>query len=341
MAKYLAKKFASLILTLLVASFLVFALTEMTPGNVVRKVLGQFALQSQVDFITEKLHLNDPFYIRYGRWLGVLTGVIADPLQDPEIEKEIGRSFVDHRGAQYFGNFGYSIMSAAPVNDIIWGKLKNTGILAGISFALIVPISILFGMIAGMREGSWYDRTISVGGIIATSLPEFALGVFLVAIFSTGLNWLPGGSPLETGAGWSIASQLVMPVMVLVIYDSGYVIRMVRGSMAQVMGSAYIRTATLKGLDMPRVVMRHGLRNAMIAPFTVMMLQLNFLISGVVVTEMIFNYPGFGKLLLKASLEKDVQMIEAATLISLVFAVLTQFISDIGYALLNPRIGLR
>ncbi|MCX8500379.1 MAG: ABC transporter permease [Alphaproteobacteria bacterium] len=341
MLSYLTKKFISVLATLLVASFVVFALTEMTPGSVARKKLGQFALQSQVDFMDEQLGYNDPFYVRYSRWLGILVGAIPDPIQDPKVGEALGRSFVDSRGNQYFGNFGFSFQSNQPVNDIIWKKLKNTAILAGVSFALIVPISIFFGMLAGMREGSWYDRTISIGGIIATSLPEFALGVFLVAIFSTGLGWLPGGSPLSEGGGGSIPIQFVMPVMVLVIYDSGYVIRMVRGSMTEVMASNYIRTAILKGMKMPRVVARHGLRNAMIAPFTVMMLQLNFLISGVVVTEMIFNFPGFGQLLLKASLEKDVQMIEAATLISLVFAILTQFISDIGYALLNPRIGLR
>jgi len=127
---------------------------------------------------------------------------------------------------------------------------------------------------------------------------------------------------------------------VLVLYDAGYLVRMVRGSMADVMARPYIRTALLKGLPFRQVVMRHAVRNAMIAPFTVILLQINFLISGVVVTEMVFAYPGFGRMILDASLFGDIALIEAATLIALVVAVVTQMASDLGYALLNPQIRL-
>lgn len=336
MVAFIAKRVASLLLTLLAASFLVFAVTEFSPGNVARKTLGPYAPQEAVDLLYQRLGLNDPLYVRYGRWLGVLLGLKADPLQDPALKLD----FKDPRGDKYFGNFGYSTLYKAPVNDVLWNRLGNTALLAGISFALIVPISLLFGVLAGMREGSWLDRLISVFGIITTSIPEFASAVFLVAIFVVALGWFPGTSPMDAASGWPIWSQLVLPVTVLVLYDSGYVIRMVRGSMAEVMNKPYIRTAVLKGLPRSTVVTRHAVRNAMIAPFTVILLQINFLISGVVVTEMVFAYPGFGRMILEASLFGDIALIEAATLIALFIAVITQLLSDFGYAMLNPQIRL-
>src|ERR1700693_424817 len=171
------KRLLGLLGTLLVASFLVFTVTEFSPGNVARKTLGPFAAQESVDLLYQKLHLNDPLPLRYARWLGVLTGVIADPLQDPALKLD----FKDPRGDRYFGNFGYSTLYKLPVNDVIWNRLGNTAGLAGISFSLSVALSLLFGGLAGMREGSLLDRAISIFGIVATSVPEFASGVFLVA----------------------------------------------------------------------------------------------------------------------------------------------------------------
>ena len=336
MIRFIALRLAALVLTLLAASFLIFAVTEFSPGDVARKTLGPYALQEQVDGLYRRLRLNDPLPVRYMRWLGVLLGLIDDPLQDPALKLD----FSDPRGKRYFGNFGYSTLYKAPVNDIIWDRLSNTALLAGLAFALIVPLSLIAGILAGMREGSRLDRTISVAGIVFTSIPEFASGMFFTAIFVVGLGWLPGTSPLNRNAGWSIAAQLVLPVAVLVLYDSGYVARMVRGSMAEVMNKPFIRTAILKGLRRREVILHHAIRNAMIAPFTVILLQINFLISGVVVTEMVFAYPGFGRMLLEASLFGDIQLIEAATLIALTVAVSTQLISDIGYMLLNPQIRL-
>jgi len=333
---FILKRLAALILTLLAASFLVFAVTEFAPGDVARKTLGPYALQDQVDILYRRLHLNDPLPVRYVRWLGVLLGVIEDPLQDPTLKLD----FTDPRGKRYFGNFGYSTLYKLPVNDVIWDRLGNTALLAGLAFALIVPLSLIAGILAGMREGSRLDRTISVFGIVCTSVPEFASGVFFTAIFVVGLGWLPGTSPLNHNAGWSIAAQLVLPVIVLVLYDSGYVARMVRSSMVDVMNRPFIRTAILKGLSRREVILRHAVRNAMIAPFTVILLQINFLISGVVVTEMVFAYPGFGRMLLEASLFGDIALIEAATLIALIIAVSTQLLSDVGYMLLNPQIRL-
>ena len=333
MTRYILRRAAEMLITLLVASFLVFVVTEFSPGNVARKTLGAFALQSQVDLLYEKLHLNDPLMLRYVRWLGVLTGAVADPLQDPALKLD----FKDPRGDRYFGNFGYSTLYKAPVNDVLWDRLGNTALLAGLAFAVIVPLSLVLGVLAGMNAGSLLDRALSTVSIVMTSIPEFALGVLLVAIFVVWLHILPGTSPLDSHSGWSIPQQLVLPVAVLAIYDAGYVARMVRTSMAEVMAKPYVRTAVLKGLPRHRVVLRHALRNALIAPFTVILLQINWLIGGVVVTELVFAYPGFGRMLLDASLFGDVSLIEAATLVALFVATTTQLLSDIGYRVLDPQ----
>lgn len=337
MARFLAKRLALMLLTMVAASFLIFAVCEFTPGSVARKSLGGFATQEQVDILTRKLKADDPLLVRYGRWAGVLLGIIPDPLQDPGT----GLNFTDPRGARYFGNFGYSTLNKLPVNDVIWSRLGNTAVLAGLAFLLIVPLSIVFGILSGLKEGRALDRILSVVCITFTSIPEFASGVFLVTLFVIIWPVLPGTSPLDSDGGWPVASQLVLPVAVLVIYDFGYVARMIRVSMIGVMEKPYIRTAVLKGMSTRQVVLGHALRNAMIAPFTVLLLQINFLISGVVVTELVFAYPGFGRLLMEASLFGDVATLEAATLITVVIAMLTQLIGDIGYMFLDPRIRVR
>ena len=334
MAVFVVKRLGLMFLTMVASSFLVFGVMEFSPGNVASKTLGPYASAESKAILFKKLKLDDPLIVRYGRWIGVLVGVVKDPLQDPELKL----GFADPRGDRYFGNFGYSTLYKAPVNDVLWDRLANTGMLAGIAFAIIVPVSILFGVLSGMREGSLMDRGLSLTGITLTSIPEFASAVFLMAIFVVTLGWLPGTSTLEVSPEWSIADQMVLPVAVLVLYDFGYVARMVRGSMVEVMTRAYIRTAILKGLPYRTVILRHALRNAMIAPFTVILLQINWLITGVVVTEVVFAYPGFGRMLLQAALFGDITLVEAATILALSVAVTTQLIGDIGYMYLNPRI---
>lgn len=310
MLAFLSKRIALLAFTMLVVSLLVFMAFEFTPGDVARKVLGPFATQDQVDRLTEELGLNRPVIERYWEWL-------TNTLQ---------------------GDLGYSTLYKLPVNDIIWDRLGNTLLLAGVAFAVIVPLSIILGITAGMKEGSVLDRTISVSSIVTTSVPEFASGVFLASIFVIWLGILPGTSPLDSGAGWPIWQQLVLPVLVMVLYDLGYVVRMVRASMVEVMTRPYIRTAVLKGLSFRDVIMKHALRNAMIAPFTVILLQINYLITGVVVVEAVFAYPGFGRMLLDAALSQDVATVEAAALFAVFVSVSTQIAGDLGYMMLNPRI---
>lgn len=310
MTAFFAKRLFYLLLTMFVVSLLVYGLMEGTPGDVARKVLGPFATQDQVDRMTAEQGWDRPVLVRYIEWVGIL-------LQ---------------------GDLGYSTLYKTDVNNIIWDRLGNTLILAAIAFAIIVPMSILLGVVSGMREASRLDRTISIASIVTTSIPEFASGAFLAFIFVVWLGVLPGTSTLDTGGGWPLASQLVLPVMVMVLYDLGYVVRMVRASMIEVMTRPYIRTAVLKGLSFRDVILKHALRNAMIAPFTVILLQINYLVAGVVVVEAVFAYPGFGRMLLEAGLAKDVAVVEAATLFAVFITVAAQIAGDLGYMLLNPRI---
>lgn len=301
------KRLASMLLIMLVVSFLLFALFEADKLEVAGKVLGPYSSVEQREIWLEDNGYNEPFLKRYALW-------VFDVLR---------------------GDFGQSIQLKVPVSQVLGDRLANTGILALALFVLMIPIALTMGIFAGMKEGSFRDRAISVTAVATTSIPEFASATFLTAIFVFWLGWLPGTSSMTSGFEWQ---QLVLPVGVLLLYDVGYVARMTRASMAEVMTSQYVRTAILKGIPYRRVILKHALRNALIAPFTVIMLQLNWLLSGVIVVEVFFAYKGFGSLLYDAALFGDIYLIEACTLVAVFVAVFSQFISDVGYTLLNPRI---
>lgn len=307
MLLFIVRRIGSMLLVMVTVSGLVFVALEATPGQVATKVLGPYSSQEQRDIWMENNGYNRPLLERYVGWLGDF----------------------------FTGDFGQSIRFKTPVSKVLWPRLENTGILALFTMCLVVPISLMFGVLAGMREGSRLDRSISLLSIGTTSVPEMASAPIIAAIFVSWLGLLPGTSGFTSG--FSLA-EMVMPVMVLVLYDFGYVTRMTRASMAEVMQTHYIRTAVLKGLPYKRVIMKHALRNALIAPFTVIMLQVNWLLSGVIVTEFFFAYKGFGALLLEAALNQDIFVIEACAMIAVFVSVTTQTLSDIGYTYLNPRI---
>jgi len=292
---------------MVVVSFVLFLVFETDKLGVAGKVLGPYSSQEQREIWLEQNGYNRPFFVRYGDW--------------------ISRAVT--------GDFGDSIRFKTPVAPLLWDRLQNTAILGLCVFAIMIPLSLTLGVLSGMREGSGLDRSISFVSILTTSVPEFASATFLVALFVFKLGWLPGTAAMTGGFNWI---ELILPVAVLVLYDFGYVARMTRASMAEVMTSSYIRTAILKGLPYRRVIVNHALRNALIAPFTIIILQLNWLLSGVIVVEVFFAYKGFGKLLYDAATFGDIYLIEACTLVAVFVAVFSQFISDLGYTLLNPRI---
>ena len=307
MARFLAKRLIFMVISMIIVSMLLFLLLEISPGSVATKVLGPYTSVEQRTLWLEQNGYMRPMHIRYMAWLGDMVR----------------------------GDFGESVRFKVPVGDVLWPRLGNTAILGGLVLLIMVPMALVLGVLSGMKEGSLLDRTISFGSIVTTSVPEFASAVILAAIFVYWLRWLPGTSAMADGFN---LKELILPLTVLILYDFGYVTRMTRASMVEVMTRPYIRTAILKGLPYRMVILRHALRNALIAPFTVIMLQINWLLSGVIVVEFFFAYKGFGSLLLEASLNQDVYLIEACTLIAVFVAVGTQTIADIGYVYLNPRI---
>jgi peptide/nickel transport system permease protein len=310
MVKLLLQRLLQMILIMGVVSLVLFAVFDSPKfkKQVAVNELGGFAVAAltEADYQRwlEQKGLNVPFYERYLNWVG---GILQ-------------------------GDFGRSFQKNQEVSNLLGRALWNTGKLAFWTFALMIPLALISGVLAGIREGSAQDRTISFLSVLFTSIPEIATAIFLTVIFALGLGWFPAKS---RGDGWE---YLVLPVLTLVLYDFGYVARMTRASVAEVMTSQYVRTAVLKGIPYRRVIMRHVLRNALIAPFTVIVLQLNWILSGVVVVEVFFQYEGFGKLLLDAALFGDLYVVQAATLAAVLVAVLSQLISDIGYTFLNPRI---
>jgi peptide/nickel transport system permease protein len=189
-----------------------------------------------------------------------------------------------------------------------------------------------------MNEGSRLDRVISLAAVVTTSIPQIATAVLLTVILALGLGWVPAKSAMTDG--WSFRA-LVLPLLTLLLYDIGYLVRMTRAAMADVMTSQYIRTAVLKGLPYWRVIVKHALRNALIVPVTLIFLELNGLLSQVVVVEVFFQYAGFGRMLFDAANFGDIQVLQAATLVAIAVAVVSQLLSDAAYTLLNPRVRFK
>jgi ABC-type dipeptide/oligopeptide/nickel transport system permease component len=236
------------------------------------------------------------------------------------------------------GDPGVSLRTGRPVADLVFIRLRNSLVLAGIAFTIVMPLALILGLIAGLNEGRLLDRTLSIGGMMFSVTPEFANGIFLILIFAFWLDLVPGATVFGEKAPWTRPDMLILPVLTLTLIELGYVLRITRASMVEVMKAPYIRTAFLKGLPYWRVVFKHAVRNALMAPITVIMLHVNWLLGGIVVVEVIFGYPGLGSYLLDSALFKDFNAIEAGAMILVTVAVGTQLVADIIYTFLNPRI---
>jgi len=212
-------------------------------------------------------------------------------------------------------------------------------ILAGVAFMVVMPLALFFGILAGINEGRPLDRIISVTSLGATSIPEFVTGIFLILIFGIWLKILPAVTLFtSSNAIFENPAMLTLPVLTLTAVELGYVARMTRASMVEVMDSAYIRTAIVKGMPYWRVVFKHAIRNALMAPITIIMLHVNWLIGGLVVVEVIFGYPGLGKFIFDSAIFGDFSAVEAAAMVTVLIAIITRLIGDLAYTLLNPRV---
>ncbi len=430
MAKFIVRRILLLLLTMFIVSVAVFLITESSPGNVARNVLGAFVTPEQEASFLAQVGLDQPVFTRYFYWLlgsdwsaerkigmplkrittengfeewwavredGALvrwklqgedliaiarlssTGIdthyknnekwqtdangksifwgVDDAnhavLWEKGTDKEVW-TFVMGTGWQkttggaieYIplkkgfirGDPGISFRTGRPVSKTIYTRLRNSLVLAGTAFVIVMPLALLLGMLAGLKEGSWRDRALSVGGMVFSVTPEFATGIFLILIMSVWLDLVPGAVVIGEKAPWARPDMLVLPVLTLTLIELGYILRITRASMVEVMKSPYIRTAYLKGLPYWRIVFKHALRNALMAPITVIMLHVNWLMGGIVIVEVVFGYPGLGKYLLESAMFKDINALEAGAMILVTVAVLTQLVADIIYTFLNPRI---
>ncbi len=237
------------------------------------------------------------------------------------------------------GDPGESLQYGRPVAVTLGPRLRNTLVLAAVAFIIIMPLALILGILAGINEGKPLDRFISTTSLAATATPEFVTGIFLILILGIWLEVVPAVAIcLSPNCVFEDPSILILPVLTLTAVELGYVARMTRASMVEVMDAPYIRTATIKGMPRRRIVIRHALRNALLAPITVIMLHVNWLIGGIVVVEVIFGYPGLGKYIYDAAIFGDYNAVEAAAMITVIIAVGTRLIGDFAYTMLNPRI---
>ena len=338
-----------MILTALCLTFVVFFLTNLYPNlEKLAKTQGNFRMSDEaVTSYLEREGYLQPLPVKYGQWLGVLPGWTS------EVEDGMrGRCFqgtlpaAEAEAASGFcgilqGYWGYSTVFKDEVSSIISTRLGHTGKLMFFVLILMVPMALIVGVMAGMREGSPLDRSLSTFSITTTATPEYVSGVIFIAVFASsavGLKWFKGTatSAMEDAT----FGNFFLPVLTISLYGMGYIARMTRASMTEVMTAQYIRTARLKGVSFPNIVLKHALRNALIAPFTVIMLQFPWLLNGVVIVETLFNYKGFGWVLVQAAGNNDIELLLAVSVVSVFVVLVTQLISDIGYVYLNPRIRI-
>lgn len=344
MVRFIIRRIGVMLLTALCLTFLVFYLTNLFP-NLEKLAKTQANNRMGDDEVVKWLEnrgYQQNLFKKYGEWLGVAPSLKTTTEQGtytrcsrPEISPEEAPSYC----GILQGNFGYSSVFKDEVSSIIWTRLGLTGYLMFWVMLIMVPGSLLVGVLAGMREGSRTDRALSTLSIGTTATPEYVSGVIFIVLFATStfdMRWFKGTATtaMEDPNFWNF----FLPVITIALHALGYIARMTRASMAEVMTSQYIRTARLKGVSFKNIVLRHALRNALIAPFTVIMLQFPWLLNGVVIVETLFNYKGFGWTLVSAAGNNDIELLLGVSVVSVVVVLTTQLISDIGYVYLNPRI---
>lgn len=346
MLTFISKRLLTMLLTAFCLTFIVFTLTNLEPNleKIAKSEIGSRATDADVESWLGKNGFKQPILLRYGEWLGVLPGWTYDnngALAGRCIKPGVTAATAPARCGVLQGDWGYSTVFRDTVWNIVSTRLGLTGWLMLSVLLVMVPAALIIGVFSGMREGSRLDRSLSTFSIASTATPEYVSGVLLITIFAssvTGLKWFSGTA--TTAMDDITFNNFTLPVLTISLYGIGYIARMTRASMAEVMTAQYIRTARLKGVRFRDVVIRHALRNALIAPFTVIMLQIPWLLNGVVIVETLFNYKGFGWTLVQAAGNNDIELLLGCSVVAVVVVLATQLISDVGYAFLNPRIRI-
>ncbi|OBP77766.1 ABC transporter permease [Mesorhizobium loti] len=309
--KLVAQRIALGILLLLAVSVLIFAGTQVLPGDVAQAILGQSATPESLANLREQLGLNDPAYLRYFRWLG---GVVT-------------------------GDLGTAMSSGQDIATSIKGRLWNTLFLAFWAAVVAVPLAIILGLIAVRYRNGWVDKLISGLALASTSFPEFFIGYVLVYFFAVKWQIFPGISTVYDGMPFGERMQAIaLPATALTLVVLAHMMRMTRAAILNVMQSAYVETAELKGLSAFNVIRKHAFPNAIAPVINVVMLNLAYLIVGVVVVEVIFVYPGMGQYLVDHVTKRDVPVVQAVGLVFAAVYISLNIIADIGAIVANPRL---
>jgi len=313
MVLYVVRRLGFLLLTLLVTSIIVFLVTRWLPGDVARVILGREAGEAALESLREELGLNDPLYVQYGRWL---------------------MDFV-------VGDWGMSFSTRSDIRPLVMGRVRNSLRLALVTLVISVPLAIVLGIVAGLNEDTLIDSVISISALSVVGLPEFVTGLILIQIFAFGLNILPASSSVPPDVSFiEVLPKLILPSLTATLVLLAYVARLTRAGVIEELEKSYVRTAALKGLPYRTVVFKHVLRNALMPTITVIAISFGWLISGLVVVENVFNYPGLGRLLVFAVGRNDLPVIQAVIMVTVVGFASANLLADLLYGFLNPRIRL-
>jgi peptide/nickel transport system permease protein len=311
MIRFLLQRLGLSLITLFLLSVIVFATAQLLPGDVGRNILGGFADQHSVDLLNHQLGVDKPVTTQYARWVGHF----------------------------FRGDMGQSLQYQVPVSNLLGPSLVNSLKLALEAFILVVPLSIIGGVVAALKQGRFADRTITITGLSLTAVPEFVTAIVLIIIFGVVLGWLPVTATAPPGAGvLTQAKFLLLPALALVMVLFGYIARIARAGTIEALDADYTRTAYLKGLPTPTVIRRHVLRNSLLPTIAVIATQTGYLIGGLVVIEKIFNYNGIGQRIYTAAQNKDVTMLESGVLIVGIVYLVATLAADVIYTFVNPRI---
>ncbi len=299
------------LILLWVVSVLIFALTQVLPGDAAQIRLGQQATEESLAALREKLGLDQPAYIQYFSWIGNLIT----------------------------GNLGVSNAGGATIESLIANRIGNTLFMTAIVTCISIPLSVGLGLLAAMYPGRLLDRIITSGTLGLIAVPDFFIAIFLILFMAVQLGLVPAVSYLSgTESFWKSIQVLALPIGTLVIVVSAQMIRMTRAGILNVMSSAYIEMAILKGIPRRRIILRHALLNAVGPIVNVIALNLAYLVSGVVVVETIFAYPGLAKLMVDGVQTRDIPLVQACGLIFCSTYVILILIADVASILSNPRL---
>lgn len=299
------------VFTLFVISILVFLAVSLLPGDIAQQVLGQAATPETVAAFRRDLGLDQPLPLRYLDWIG---GVLR-------------------------GDFGRSLANGRPISELLAARLGNTMFLAAYAAIIAVPLAVLTGLLAALWRGGWFDRIVNIATLTAISFPEFFIAYILMFWLSVRMGWLP--SIADPGAAPSFGDMLTrtfLPAITLVLVVTAHMMRMTRAAVVNVLGAPYIAMARLKGASPWRVITRHALPNALAPIINVIALNIAWLITGVVIVEVVFVYPGLGQLMVDSVTNRDIPVVQACALIFAAVYILLNLLADVLAIATNPRL---